>query len=333
MEKVTMQDIADKIGVSRISVWKAFNRPDSVSDSLRDKVMSAATELGYPKAYSTDNVIPSENHGVISVIVSRPNSSLFWTNIIHQVAKEFAKKGIDVLYSYAPSVYKPEFEPSLSRIQRDADGLIVLNIYDEVLLEHINKLEVPKVFLDATCKTDLTSLTGDVLLIEGIDTEDAITQSVIDKGCKRIGFAGDIDYAHTNYDRYLGFLQAMDRNGLEVSKEDCLTHFTDIYSYQKDISKYISSFSTLPDAIICASDHVAHIICECCAERNISPDDLILTGYDNSVEYDNTAGRITTADVDTHSLGSKLASELQFRISRPTAPMSKIYFYPEIIFK
>ncbi len=43
----TLNDIARAVGVSRTTVSNAFNRPDQLSPELRDKVLSAAQQLGY----------------------------------------------------------------------------------------------------------------------------------------------------------------------------------------------------------------------------------------------------------------------------------------------
>ena len=49
MNKVTMQDIADELGISRVTVWKVFNNYSNVSPALRDRVLNKAKELGYTK--------------------------------------------------------------------------------------------------------------------------------------------------------------------------------------------------------------------------------------------------------------------------------------------
>ena len=46
MSKPTMQDIADALSVSRITVWKALSNRPGVSDSMRAPIHPKATELG-----------------------------------------------------------------------------------------------------------------------------------------------------------------------------------------------------------------------------------------------------------------------------------------------
>ena len=47
MSKVTMQDIADALGVSRVSVWKVFNDQPGVSNTLKHSILDMASKLGY----------------------------------------------------------------------------------------------------------------------------------------------------------------------------------------------------------------------------------------------------------------------------------------------
>src|SRR3954468_2031906 len=45
--RVTLQTIADRVGVSRMTVSNAFPRPDQLSPTLRDRILAVADELGY----------------------------------------------------------------------------------------------------------------------------------------------------------------------------------------------------------------------------------------------------------------------------------------------
>ena len=45
--RVTLQTIADQVGVSRMTVSNAFSRPDQLSASMRQTILDAAKKLGY----------------------------------------------------------------------------------------------------------------------------------------------------------------------------------------------------------------------------------------------------------------------------------------------
>lgn len=54
--KVTIQDIADALGISRNTVSKAINNTGVLADSTRDKVLQKAMEMGY-KQFSYISII------------------------------------------------------------------------------------------------------------------------------------------------------------------------------------------------------------------------------------------------------------------------------------
>ena len=45
--RVTLQTVADRVGVSRMTVSNAFSKPDQLSDTLRQRILETAAELGY----------------------------------------------------------------------------------------------------------------------------------------------------------------------------------------------------------------------------------------------------------------------------------------------
>lgn len=46
-KRITIQDIADSLGVSRNTVSKAINNTGVLADATRDKILQKAAELGY----------------------------------------------------------------------------------------------------------------------------------------------------------------------------------------------------------------------------------------------------------------------------------------------
>src|SRR5918911_961499 len=47
-ERVTISDVASALGVAVSTVSNAYNRPDQLSAQLRERILTAAAELGYP---------------------------------------------------------------------------------------------------------------------------------------------------------------------------------------------------------------------------------------------------------------------------------------------
>ena len=47
MRRITIQDIADELGVSRNTVSKAINNADGLAEATRKRILQKATEMGY----------------------------------------------------------------------------------------------------------------------------------------------------------------------------------------------------------------------------------------------------------------------------------------------
>lgn len=334
MEKVTMKDIADALNISRVTVSKAFNNQSGVSDSLREMIFNKAKELGYtklPAQMVSPSPSPHEDR-TVALVVSRPESSFFWTGIIHRMAQELSEYNINLLYVYVPSTFSRDFVLPSVLSSSSLSGIAVVNVYDPVILGMVNKLPVPKVFLDTIPDLTDRKLHGDLLLIEGYRTEAEITESLIQDGHKEIGFIGDISYAQTNKERYLGYRESMDRYLIPIRPEYCLTGSLNIFSYDREIHAFLDALTSWPTAFVCVSDYVAHFVRQYLDEppRKL-PHPIVLTGFDNTDEYANVSGQITTANVPTGLLGKRMALQLLFRTSHPDAPDELTYIKPSIV--
>ncbi len=336
MEKVTMKDIADALNISRVTVSKAFNNQAGVSDALRETIFDKARELGYTKlpyqAQTGSQAPAAQEERTVALVVSRPESSFFWTGIIHRMAQELSEYNINLMYVYVPSTFTRDFVLPSVLFGSTLSGIAVVNVYDPVILGMVNDLPLPKVFLDTIPTLTDRKLNGDLLLIEGYRTEAEITESLILDGHKEIGFIGDINYAQTNKERYLGYRESMDRYKLPIRPEYCCIDSMGVFSYEKEIYAYLDGLSQWPTSFVCVSDYVAHFVQQYLSDHQQKlPHPVVLTGFDNTDEYTNVSGHITTANVPTGLLGKRMALQLLFRTNHPDAPDELTFIKPSII--
>lgn len=148
MPKPTMQDIADALNTSRITVWKALNNRPGVSEALRRQIQQKAQELGYGKAGAPAAGPAAAPARTVAVVVSRPESSLFWMQIVHRLARELTLHGWNLMYTYLPAYGEESYALPAALTDGSVAGIIVLNIYSEPLLRLLAALPLPKVFLD-----------------------------------------------------------------------------------------------------------------------------------------------------------------------------------------
>ena len=80
MAKVTLQSIADRVGVSRMTVSNAFSRPDQLSSELRERILAAADKLGYVGPDPAARALARGRTGSIGLLLtdSSPRRSRTW---------------------------------------------------------------------------------------------------------------------------------------------------------------------------------------------------------------------------------------------------------------
>jgi len=66
--RVTLQTVADHVGVSRTTVSNAYNRPDQLGDDLRDRILEAATGLGYRGPDAAGRMLRTGRTGAIGLL-------------------------------------------------------------------------------------------------------------------------------------------------------------------------------------------------------------------------------------------------------------------------
>jgi DNA-binding LacI/PurR family transcriptional regulator len=75
--RVTLQTIAEAVGVSRTTVSNAYNRPDQLAPELRDRILGTARELGYSGPDPAARRLRSGRRDAVGLLVTEGLSSLF----------------------------------------------------------------------------------------------------------------------------------------------------------------------------------------------------------------------------------------------------------------
>ena len=77
MAGVTLQTVADRVGVSRMTVSNAFSKPDQLSAPLRKKILDAAKQLGYAGPDPAARALVRGTSGSVGVLMTDSLSYAF----------------------------------------------------------------------------------------------------------------------------------------------------------------------------------------------------------------------------------------------------------------
>lgn len=338
MKKVTIQDVAKELNLSRNTVAKALNNSDTVSYETRYVVIEKAYEMGYSKLspvvlneFKLRNKV--EDTKTI-VVLTRREISVFWNSIIMGISDELNKYGCKLQFNFISEQDERNQVLPLD-LQAEVNGIIILSVFSDDYIEQIVKQNIPVVFLDAPSDPDNVTRYGDVIICEGVNSVKKITSELIAHGMKRIGFIGDSTYCKTIHDRYQGYQNALRAANIEMDDSIVANYHAHNKFYKtEEVDHALSSFSNIPEAIVCANDDIALDTIRCLKARGLSvPQDVAVTGYDNVEGMAQVEPFLTTVRVGNQRLGRRLVQQLMWRIQNPTFPKEMIHIEVEVIFR
>ena len=91
-KKVKLEDIAQRIGVSIVTVSNALKGKKGVSDEMREKIVRTAQEMGYQGASQAKKPRSSYIIGVIVAEKYVKEFPSFYMDIYQRIAREAVKK-------------------------------------------------------------------------------------------------------------------------------------------------------------------------------------------------------------------------------------------------
>lgn len=122
-------------------------------------------------------------------------------------------------------------------------------------------------------------------------------------GYKRICYLGCSTQPYFSDSRENYYRSAMEELGLSVGEKDICTCRTTLHSVQEAFSFFLSAGST-PDAIVCYNDDIALLLIHIAKEAGYRiPEDIAITGCDNSRRGQNALPALTTVTFPVYELG------------------------------
>jgi DNA-binding LacI/PurR family transcriptional regulator len=131
-KRVTLQTLAEHLGVSRTTVSNAYNRPEQLSEALRQRILDAADELGYRGPDAAARMLRTGRHDTIGVLFTEDLRFVFsdpdTTTFLEGVAEASAGAGTGVLLLPSPAGM-PVAQTPLARAA--VDGFLVFSAPDD----------------------------------------------------------------------------------------------------------------------------------------------------------------------------------------------------------
>ena len=310
-KQVRMADIAEKLGISVVSVSKALAGKPGVSEEMRAKVVALAREMGYEGVRTYTEPGRTGNIGVL-VANQLFGDSSFYSNLYRNVVLAGGEEGFtSMLEIVSPEAEESAQLPALGT-GRKVDGLIFLGNLQSSYIQTVVDSGLPCVLLDF----HIPNAKLDCVVSDNIEGGCALTEHLLEQGFREIGFVGSIQHTSSIMDRYLGYQRAMRTAGL-IPREEWLLEDRD------DARNYIPLQlpQPLPRAFVCNCDEVAYNLVETLRQAGLRvPRDVAVCGYDDYHYATLCQPQLTSYRVNVELMSKTAVRRLVAKICQDESP-------------
>lgn len=298
MRKVRLADIAQKLGVSTVTVHNALNGCKGVSDQMRAKILMAAKEMGYEAASASRKKKEAKKAWNIGVLIAEhylaQHATYYW-----KMYQEFSLAAVKKQCYTTVEVLKEDAQARTLEIPQALveSGIDALAVIGEVGTAYIRslraKLPVPMVFLDFyNCE-----IADDAVVADNFYAMYQMTELLFAQGMEDMAFIGSADATSSIMDRYCGFMKAMLTHHKTVAQEWVIRDRDAAGRIGFELPRF------MPQAFVCNCDLVAGMLIEKLEAAGYRvPEDISVVGFDNFVYPGYTDRRITTYEVDMKAM-------------------------------
>lgn len=303
--RATMADVAERVGVSAMTVSRAFKTPDRVADSLRERIQAAARDLGYLPNRAASQ-LASARSMTIAVLIPSLTNTVFIDTVagIHQVMHP---EGYQILIGVTG--YSGDGEERLleTYLEYNPDGLLLTGLgHSAATWTRLRGLAIPTVhMMELSDRPDIYAVG-----LSQIEGGQAMTRRLIERGYRRIGFvAAQLD--ERTIRRSEGYRRAMQEAGLYDANLELLSPEPSSIGFGAELLDRMLAQAPDCDALFFCNDDLAQGAIYRCRRLGIAvPDRLAIAGFNDLAASAWTVPALTTVATPRFAIGREAASML-----------------------
>ncbi|WP_448061670.1 LacI family DNA-binding transcriptional regulator [Cellulomonas hominis] len=327
----TLEEVAERAGVSRSTASRAINGGLRVSPEAQASVAAAVADLGYSPNRAARSLVTRRTDS-IALVVPEPDervlSDPFFAGTLSGVSAALADSDLQLVLLIA----RPGESSRTIRYLRSGhvDGAIVVSHHRHDALDRaLRESGLPCVFVGRPFTDG-----RDVQDVQYVDSDNLVggrmaTQHLIDQGRRRIGtIAGPLDMS-AGVDRLAGWRAALAAAALP---DDAVAHGDFTIASGAGAAQQLMTEHPNLDAIFIASDLMAAGALPVLSELGYTvPTDIAVVGYDNSGLATTTKPALTTVIQPVVAMARAAGARLLEQLHGIPAATAPLIFAPELV--
>ena len=306
MSKMTIKVLAEHLGLSISTISKALKDSHEISASTKEKVLAAATELGYiPNPYASS--LRKQKSKTIAVILPEISDSFFALAINGIEAIATTRQYHTLIYLTHES-FQAEKDVLKQCANGRVDGVLISvtkETTDTVHFDTLKNANIPFVFFDR----DLENYDAPKVLTDDFESGRLAASHLLSTGCKNPVFLSPSESLSVCNRRFEGFLQAQKADKLHQSPSnyqiiDCHQEGKAI---TRQIKKLLQKNKTIDGIIASVEDLAIHCYLACLELSIHIPKELKIIAFTTIKTADIFSPTLTTITQPAFEIGQQAA--------------------------
>lgn len=343
-----MEDLKEKILSGTLKAGDKLPSENELSMSYQvsrqtvRKALSILENAGYIYAehgrgtFCSELVHHNRNSRNIAVVTTYLSDYIF-PRVIKGIDTVLTREGYSIILKNTGNSRSQEARCLEELLQKDIEGIIIEPSKSQIYCRHMNlyqKLEeynIPYVFIQG-CFARMNDRPQ--VLMNDYKGGYLITKYLIERGHNKItGVFKSDDIQGQN--RHKGYVAALQEAGISYDPDRVIWYYTEDRKVHPYESIYHMAISRYPmDAVVCYNDQIAMKVIQALNDAGYKvPEDISVTGYDNSYMANINGMKLTSIIHPQEKLG-EMAAELMLKLIQNGIELKeekKILIEPEII--
>ena len=308
-------------GVSIATVSHVLNDTAPVSAETREKVEEIIKKTGYCSNILAKGLRTNKTNlvGILVEDITVWHTALIIDGI-NKIAEENGYNTILCNLRLLSKIksqfqYITNFQQDINKaldvlVGMQVDGIIYVGMHDRKI-SHVLR-DIPQPIVYCYCYTDGK---GSSVRYSNEETSYTITKKLINLGYRNLGVINGLSDSEPAVLRFKGFCRALEEKNIPLKPENVACGN---WQYQDGFiaARGLLKKSDHPDAIVAMNDEMAVGVYDAARELGLRiPEDVSVTGFDNSSIIQHLTPRLVTANRPLHEMGYRSMQTLVDRIS------------------
>ena len=320
----TSIQVANLAGVSQSTVSRTYLQESPVKEKTRQKVLEAAKKLGYqPNAMARSLITRRSN--MVGIVISNVTTNPFYPEVLDLLSRKFQENGQKVmLFVVHRDQSLDDILPQLLEYQVDGIIITAATLSSEMSYECERRGTPVTLFNRYIPKSNASWFCCD-----NKSGGSMVAQFFLDSRHKRPAYLAGSEDTTTSIDREKGFLEIMNKNGVDTLREVGNYNYNEAYA----ATIRLMERSDPADCIFCSNDIMAFGAIDAIRSgmKLRVPEDVSIIGFDDIPMASWPSFNLTTVRQPVRNMVDASVEDLISRIKKPENPPNHKVITGELI--